>query len=306
MKKRGLTLAGKRAITGWLFILPFAIGFIYFIGGSLLTTARMSLSDVSPGGAGVGVSMVWNNFENYIRAFSAHPTFKQELTSSIGLMLIDVPLIIFFSLFMAMLLNQKFRGRTFARSIFFLPVILGAPAIKLAITAAQSMMVGGISAASAEVMQSIGSSLNVNVQYYLDMMGDLGIPRSLTGYIVNAVSRINSIIISSGVQIVIFVAALQSIPPSLYEVAKIEGATSYETFWKVTFPMVTPMILTNVIYTIVDYFANSTVVTLSYNTIFTDYNYGLGSAFSLVSSVLVCLVLLVVGLIFSRRTHYTT
>jgi len=221
-------------------------------------------------------------------------------------MIIDVPLIIFFSLFMALLINQKFRGRTIVRAIFFLPVILGAPAIANALLAARAMMVGGVSPASAEVMTSLGSNINVDVNYYLNMLGDLAIPPNLIGYIVDAVHRINNIIIASGVQIVIFLAALQSIPPTVYEAAKIEGASSYETFWLITFPMVSPLILTNVVYTIIDSFAASPVVTLSYNVIFSDYNYGLGSVFSLVSSLAVCLILVIVALILGKRTFYHT
>jgi ABC-type sugar transport system permease subunit len=304
-KKQLLSLSGKRAIAGWLFILPFAIGFVAFIGVSLVMTARMSLSDVSAS-AGSGILIEWNNFENYRHAFAVHPEFKEDLARSIFSMLIDVPLIIFFSLFMAILLNQKFRGRTVVRAVFFLPVILGAQAISIALADAQATMMGGINSASAEITSSLEGASGVNAQYYLNMLGQIGLPINLINYVVGAVQRINAVIISSGVQIVIFVAALQSIPPTLYEVSKIEGATAYETFWKVTFPMVTPLILTNIVYTIIDQFAKSVIVESSYNVIFSENNFGLGSAFSLISSVLVCLILLVVGLIFSKRTHYAT
>ncbi|MCL2029965.1 MAG: sugar ABC transporter permease [Oscillospiraceae bacterium] len=305
-RNRMLTLPRKRALTGFLFVLPFTAGFLLFYVNSIVTTVRMSLSEVTVGVAeGVrGMSMQWNDFFNYIRAFSQHATFKQDLTSSLLNMLIDLPLIIFFSLFMALFLNQKFRGRTVARAIFFLPVILGAPAISEAINMARALMVGGISPASAEVMASLGAGTTIDVGYYLYMLGNLAVPPVLINYIIGAVARINNVITASGVQIVIFVAALQSIAPALYEVAKIEGATSYETFWKITFPMVSPLIVTNVVYTIVDSFAKSQIVTLSYDTIFTDYNYGLGAVFSLVSSVAVCLILLMVGWLLSRRTFY--
>jgi ABC-type sugar transport system permease subunit len=307
--KRTLTLSRKRAITGFLFVLPFTVGFLVFYARSIVTAVQMSLSDVVVGvETGVrGMVMIWNDFANYIQAFAQHATFKQDLTTSILNILIDVPLIIFFSLFMALFLNQRFRGRTVARAIFFLPVILGAPAISEAISAARAMMVGGVSPASAEVMASLSSGINFDIGYYLYMLGDLAIPEVIIGYIVDAVYRINNVITASGVQIVIFVAALQAIPPSLYEVAKIEGATSYETFWKVTFPMVSPLILTNVVYTIVDSFAYSQVVALSYSTTFAPiFNYGLGAVFSLVSSVAVCLILLTVGLLLSKRTFYQT
>ena len=130
------------------------------------------------------------------------------------------------------------------------------------------------------------------------------IPRQLLEYIVGAVDRITSIISASGVQIVIFIAALQSIPGSLYEVAKIEGATGYETFWKVTFPMVMPHIITNIVYTVVDSFVDSDVVNLAYTTAFTDFNYGLSSVFSLVSTVVTCGILAIVVSLIQKKAFY--
>jgi len=299
-----LTLSRRKSITGMIFVLPFAIGFFYFIASGVFGTIRMSLSDISLGGAGVGVLLEWNDFLNFINAFTVHPTFNEVLASSLLNILIDVPLIIFFSLFMALFLNQKFRGRTVVRAIFFFPVILGAPAIADALAMAQAMMVGGVSPAPTEVLDAASGEGGVNLGFILGMLGDIIVPPAVIGYIVGAVSRINLIIISSGVQIVIFLAALQAIPSSVYEAAKIEGATPYEQFWLITFPMVSPLILTNVVYTIIDSFANSPVVTLSYNTIFFEFNYGLGSVFSLVSSLAVCLLLVIVMLVLSKKTFY--
>jgi len=301
-----LTLARKKSIIGLFFVLPFLIGFTFFIAYGIISSVQMSFSDVVVAGTNSGVEMNWNNFTNYIQAFTVHPTFPEVLGTSILNMIIDVPLIIFFSLFMALLINQKFKGRTIVRAIFFMPVILGAPAIANALLTARAMMVGGVSPASPEVMASIGSNVNIDVSYYLFMLSDLAIPPALIEYILGAISRIYLIIIASGVQIVIFLAALQSIPPTVYEAAKIEGATPYETFWLITFPMVSPLILTNVVYTIIDSFANSPVVSLSYSTIFTEYNYGLGSVFSLVSSLAVCLILVIVAFLLSKRTFYQT
>lgn len=105
-------------------------------------------------------------------------------------------------------------------------------------------------------------------------------------------------------QIVLFIAGLQSIPSSLYEVAKIEGATGYETFWKVTFPMVMPHIITCTIYTIVDAFSKSEVVKLAYSTAFTESRYGLSSAFSVVSTLITCALLGVVVYFIGKRTFY--
>lgn len=302
MKKRKLTLNQKRTISGYLFILPWLIGFITFYVRSLFMTAQFSLSELTMDVANGGYTLEWVGLDNFLYAFTVHGSFKQILTTSVMNMVIDVPLIIFFSLFMALMLNRKFPGRTIVRAIFFLPVILNAEAIVDAVETATMMVATGVSASSQEMA---AETVGMGMSYYIDLFGNLMIPKQLLEYIVGAVDRITSIISASGVQIVIFIAALQSIPGSFYEVAKIEGATGYETFWKVTFPMVMPHIITNVVYTVVDSFIDSDVVNLAYTTAFTDFNYGLSSVFSLVSTLVTCAILvLVVGFIQKKTFYY--
>ena len=286
---------------GFLFIVPWLIGFLWFYLRSLIMTISFSASDIAvmPGG---GYSQTFVGLDNFIYAFRAHGSFKQILTTSVGDMLIDVPLITFFSLMVALLLNKKFRGRTLMRAIFFLPVILNSEAILSAMKLSATMMMGGLSSAGAEVASA--ASAGVGVEYYVQMFSNLGLPLGLVEYVVGAVSRISDIINASGVQIIIFIAALQSIPSSMYEVAKIEGATAYETFWKVTFPMVMPHIITVVVYTVVDSFVNSEVVNLAYSTAFTEKNYGLSSAFSIISTVITCVILAIVVRFIQKRTFY--
>lgn len=302
MRKSKLTLTKKRMINGYLFILPWLIGFIIFYIRSIILTTEFSFSELTVGAVG-GYELKFVGLNNFIYAFREHGTFKQILTTSVGNMIIDIPLIIFFSLFMAILLNRQFKGRTLIRVIFFLPVILNSSAISTALELSQQMMAGGISAGSSQMAAETASS-GVDVGYYIGLFKELAMPDAILDYIVAAVSRINNIITASGVQIVIFLAALQSIPGSMYEVAKIEGATAYETFWKVTFPMVMPHIITNVVYTVIDNFAESQVVTLAYDTAFTDFNYGLSSVFSLVSTAITCLILILVVGSIQKRTFY--
>lgn len=301
-KPKRLTLHQKQTISGYLFILPWLIGFLAFYVRSLFMTVQFSLSELTMNLDGGGYQLEWVGLENFIYAFSVHGSFKQILTTSVMDMLIDVPLIIFFSLFMALLLNRNFKGRALVRAIFFLPVILNAEAIVEAIETAATVVGNGISSSSSEM--SSASSSGMGMSYYISLFGDLMIPDQLLEYVVGAVGRISSIISSSGVQIVIFIAALQSIPSNLYEVSKIEGATAYETFWKVTFPLVMPHIITNIVYTVVDSFVNSQVVELAYTTAFTDFNYGLSSVFSLVSTVVTCLILVLVCGFIQKRTFY--
>lgn len=302
-EKKRLTLLQKRGMAGYLFIMPWLVGFLAFYVRSLFMTVQFALSKLTMNPAEGGYKLEYVGMDNFIYAFRAHASFKQVLTASIGNMLIDVPLIIFFSLFMAILLNQKFPGRGLVRAIFFLPVILGAGAITEALELSATMMNGGVSSQAAE-MTSSAESMAFSMDYLIDMFVSLGIPAAFLGYITAAVERINDIIRASGVQIVLFIAALQSIPSSMYEVAKIEGATGYETFWKVTFPMVMPHITTCVVYTIVDSFSKSDVVTLAYDTAFSEFNYGLSSVFSLVSTLVTCLILVIVCRYISKRTFY--
>lgn len=307
MKKnrKKLTLLQKRSLMGYLFILPWVVGFLVFYVRSLFMTGQFSLNELTIDTVNGGYKLDFVGLENFIYAFRVHGSFKQVLTTSMLNMLIDVPLITFFSLFMAMLLNKKFPGRALVRAIFFLPIILNSEAITAAMDLSAQMMQGGISNQAAEMSATAASTIAFDVDYLIDMFMSLGLPASLMDYIVAAVARINDIISASGVQIIIFIAALQSIPGSMYEVAKIEGATAYETFWKVTFPMVMPHIITNVVYTIVDNFATSDVVQLAYDVAFTgQFNYGLSAVFSLVSSVITIIILVVVCGFIQKRTFY--
>jgi len=304
-KKKKLTLLQKRSMMGWLFILPWLVGFIIFYVRSLIMTGQFAFNEMTIDAINGGYTLQFVGLENFRYAFTVDPNFKQVLTKSVMNMLIDVPLITFFSLFMAMLLNKKFPGRTVVRAIFFLPIILNSGAITAAMDLSQQMMNGGISSQAADAVATAGSTLSFDVDYLISIFMNLGLPASILDYIVQAVARINDIIAASGVQIIIFIAALQSIPGSMYEVAKIEGATGYETFWKVTFPMVMPHIITNVVYTIVDSFTESEVVNLAYTTTLEKFNYGLGSVFSLVSSVVTCVILvLICGFIQKRAFYY--
>ena len=283
MKKLHISMAGKRAVNGYLFILPWLLGFLLFYVRSLYMTVEFSLSDLTVLSTG-GYNLEFVGLKNYYEAFFSHASFKQTLTTSIGNMVIDVPLIIFFSLFVAMMLNRKMKCR--------------------GLVLAAQMMAGGLSGTSADMAAASASSGTMNMDYLIDLFAQLALPDVVLDYIVGAVSRISDIIQASGVQIVLFIAGLQSIPSSLYEVAKIEGATGYETFWKVTFPMVMPHIITCTIYTIVDAFSKSEVVKLAYSTAFTESRYGLSSAFSVVSTLITCALLGAVVYFIGKRTFY--
>jgi ABC-type sugar transport system permease subunit len=298
--RKGLTLRGREIVSGYLFVFPWLIGISVFFLYNIVQAARYSLNQVTLI-SGEGIIFTFIGLDNFYHIFREHPTFMEEMFTSVLQMIISVPLVIFFALFMAIILNRKFMGRGFVRAVFFLPVIMGSAAIANTIEMTMGMMMGGISSISPEAMRE---ATGFNAGMIIMLLDSFRVPPQVTDFLVETIANLHEVIRASGVQILIFLAALQSIPPSMYEVAQIEGATSYETFWKITMPMVSPLIITNVVYTVVDTYANSEVVDTAHETFFRLQNFGASAAMSLSTAILVCLVLFSVCYIISKRVFY--
>lgn len=295
--KLRMTLYQKQKYGGLWFILPWMIGFLFLFLLPLISSLRYSFSKLDIDDTGFSITYIaWNNYKNTLLE---HESYVRTLTESMLNMFINVPLIVIFSLFAAVLLNQRFKGRTIARAIFFLPVILASGVL--------ASIEGG------DYMQAVmrGASQQTSGEFTLfknldlaKMLVESGVNRSIVSYLVSAVNRIYQIITSSGVQILIFLAGLQSISGSLYEAAKIEGATPYESFWKITFPMISPLILTNVIYSIVDNLTTSQTSRQIHETAFRAFDFGLSSAMAWIYFVMISLVLWIVTLLMNRKVFY--
>ncbi|MFC5651912.1 carbohydrate ABC transporter permease [Paenibacillus solisilvae] len=299
-----LKLSQKKSITGVLFLLPWLLGFLFLFASPLFQSIRFSFSklEITP----TGYSLTWMGLANFKEALFVNADFNRVLSDSVTSMIVSVPLVLFFSLFSATLINQKYRGRTIVRAIFFLPVILasGAVASAEATSLMNSLMTSVTSGQASDLGLSSGqlsSSFNMG-----DLLIESGFNESFVDYLVGAVDRIYDIISHSGIQILIFLAGLQSIPSSMYEVAKIEGATGYQMFWKITFPMVSPLILTNVIYTIIDSFSDNTMIQIIYDAAFKSLNFGLSSAMAWMYTTVVALILAVIGYFVSKKVFYNS
>ncbi|TQR45297.1 sugar ABC transporter permease [Paenibacillus popilliae] len=282
---------------GWLFIAPWLIGFLLLMAVPLVRSLLFSISHLSLTETGYKLSSV--GFENYTKAFTVDPNFNRLLIEATMNMLANVPLIIFFSLFSAVLLSQKFRGRMLARAIFFLPVVLASGVIQ------------GIDSSNylAQMLGDVASSVEGNFSGLRSMglrslLIEMGMSGDIVFYLTSAVDRIYYIVAASGVQILIFLAGLQSISPSLYEASKIEGATGYEAFWKITFPMMSPLILTNTVYTVVDSFTNNGVTGYIHRMAFRENNFGLSSAMSWAYFLIVSIMLGACVYFISKRVFY--
>lgn len=297
-RKRGLSFAGKEAIVGYLFILPFIIGFISLFVMPLVRSFQFSLNDIRM--VTGGYELVPRGWSHYARALTTDADFRRDLAGSFTSLAFNLPTIIVFSFFAANLLNKGFRGRGLARTIFFLPVILASGVIA-AVESGDLLL----SIAQGSYANEMASSGTGGVQLE-ELLMQVNLPAEFTAFIVSAVNNLYGIVSQSGVQILIFLAALQSIPSSLYEASTIEGATAWENFCKISFPMVSPYILVNTVYTVIDSFtsANNAVMRRVMSISIDQFEYGYGSAMAWIYVGCILLVLLVVVGIISRFVFY--
>ena len=253
-RRRGASLERRKANSGYIFVLPFIIGIVLIYLPILIDSIYSSFCTTIPSTDANGYSTLvytFVGFDNYVNAFKT-ATFSTTLLASIQQIIFEVPAIIVFSLFIAVVLNNKMLGRAVFRAIYFVPVIIATGLMDSIIQGDKMMdkMEGGIDDGSGTSAGSgIISMLDIQVLFQSMAVGG-----ELVTYVVSLVNSIYEIINYSGVQMLIFLAGLQSISPAIYEACRIDGASAWETFWKVTFPMISPMILVNAIYTVIDSF----------------------------------------------------
>ena len=248
MKKPNMTLERRNSWTGRMFVLPFYVGIIFFFLRPLYQSIRFSFSDVTVESGYYAQKFI--GLGNYRHIFTVDLYFLGNLVNTIGQLAWRVPVIIISSLFISMMLNQNFRGRTIVRAICFLPVIIASgvilDSIKMDMVAANAMKGNVIS--SGTIFQS--TALN-------DLLVQAGFAQKIVVLFITIANNVFDVIYNGGIQMLMFLAGLQSISPTLYEAASVEGASDWESFWKITLPLMSPIILINVVYTIVDCFTSS-------------------------------------------------
>ncbi len=298
LPRRRASLDARRARSGYLFTLPFIIGIIFvyipiLIDAVLLSFYNFEASEATPG----QMEYVFKGMDFYAKAFE-NPDFVEALLGGFQQLLLEVPTIVIFSLFIAVVLNQKMLGRAAFRAIFFVPVIISTGLMETisASDVVTDMMEGGID-------QGTGAEGGIlQVEDLQEMFQGMGFGTDVVNMVVSLVNDIYRIINYSGVQMLIFLAALQGISPAIYEASTIDGATGWETFWKITFPMISPMILVNAAYTIIDAFTRTSNVSMSYITSIGDV--GVAAAMSWIYFVIVILVIGLVAAIISSFVFY--
>ena len=303
-KRKVASLDKKKARAGWVFVLPFVIGFLLVYLPIIWNSIFMSFHSLHIVTGG-GYTLEFVGLENYSDALFEDPLFVQTLITGMKELLFDVPAILIFSLFMAVLLNQKMAGRAVFRAIFFIPVILST-GIMESIEGQNilgTMMEGSDSIDGSE--QSAASEI-VSVMDIERLFYSMKIGKELVEYVVKMINEIYDIVNRSGVQMLIFLASLQSISPAIYEACRIDGCTAWETFWKITFPMISPMILVNGIYTIIDSFTTDSNSVMKYiNSVYQGSDgQVLSSAMAWMYFIIVMLMLAVAAGLFSAFVFY--
>lgn len=287
-------LERKRSLAGFLFVLPWVIGFWGFFLRPLLSSALYSVSDISI--LTDGVYLQYKGFDAYYDAFFTDLYFVQRLTAQLGTMLWQVPVIVAFSLFMAVIMNGKFKGRGLVRTVFFLPVIVGSGVV-------MSIMNGD--AISNAIASGTRSSMLFQTSGIDAILLDFGIGRELVNALMGIIDGIFTLAWKSGLQILLFMSGLLSISGSLYESARVEGATKWDMFWKITFPMISPVLILNVIYTIIDNFADYSNTVMQYiYTFVKSLNLGYSSALSMITFVIMMTIIGIAYVIINKRVVY--
>ena len=303
-RRKSASLDKRKARAGWIFVLPFVIGFILIYLPIVIDSIKFSFYEINII-SGKGYEMIPNGWGHYEYALLEDPDFVQVLVKGLGDMVMDIPMILIFSLFMAVLLNQKMAGRAVFRAILFIPVILSTGIMES--IEAQNTLSSYMEETSD--MQGTGESTANEIVSAIDvemMFSGMAVGQGLVQYVTVAINNIYDIVNRSGVQMLIFLAGLQSISPAIYESVQIDGATSWETFWKITFPMISPMILVNAVYTIIDSFTtNSNVVMVFINETYqTGKGNVLSSAMAWMYFLIVIAILAAVAGIFSAFVFY--
>jgi len=296
--KRKFSLEKKMEMEGFIFVLPWIIGFIAFLAYPFAFSIVLAFSKVTDLSK---LNLKFVGFSNFTRAFTVDVKFVPALLETVRDTLINLPLIIVYSLFIAILLNRRMKGRDFFRLMFFLPVLIGTGLIMKQLMGLylDEDLLKSIGAADTEVRKAAGA-IDLPNELLVYLGPELG------QFVQQALDRLSFILWRSGIQIIIFLGGLQSIPDSLYESAYCDGATAWESFWKITLPLMTPTILVNIIYTLIDWFTSVDNKIMEYITeqSFKQLDLAYGSAIGWIFFIFITLLIGIVFLIIGRYTVY--
>ncbi len=235
----------KRDRAGYIFTLPFILGLLFIFIPAVINLFRFSLNDIQVLTGGRGYRLDFVGLSYYQKALMEDPKFNRMLVELLGTVLVQTPVILIFSLLIASILNQNFKGRAVARMIFFIPVVVSTGVIAYVQNNWVSVM----------TVSDLGNALTGGEGAGLyDILSQVNVGQGLIQVVISAAAGLNKIVRSAGMQIFVLLAALQEVPDSMYEAAKVEGCSAWECFWKITIPSVVPQIVICGVYTLISIF----------------------------------------------------
>ncbi len=250
--KKAKSIERLKSHYGFMFCLPWLIGVALFFILPLMQSIIYSFSNVTLEIG--GLSTKFSGLSNYKYILSEDADYTNNLGDSISNFLYSFPLIMILSLILGILLNQKFKGRVFFRALYFLPVIIATGVVMEILFTTRT---GSLSTTGTD--ESVRSNM-ISVGTVIDW---LGLPATISGYFNTVVSAIMDLVWSCGIQIVLWISGMQAIPDLLYEVAKVEGATKWEEFWFITFPMLSRVTVLVAVFTMVELITAKTDLIMS-------------------------------------------
>ena len=297
-KKKASSLNARKARSGWWFVAPFVVGFVLIYLPILWESLLYTFFEVEPQGNGEYIK-TFVGLANYKEALFQDAKFVPTLLSGLQTLALNIPMIVIFSLFMAVILNQKMVGRTFFRAVFFIPVVLSVGILEN-LSPNFDPGADGIQTGEGEG----GSDDLISMLDLEALFNNMKIGEQLVDIVVSAINNVQTIVSRSGVQFLIFLTGLQSISPAIYESCQIDGATAWETFWKITLPMISPMILVNAVYTVIDSFTVKNAVMEYISSWSSDPVDGPSSAMAWIYVLLVLGIIGLVALVMSGFVFY--
>ena len=294
-------LMRRRNNTGWVFIAPFLIGFALFYAIPLVQSLIFSFNDIKISG-GNGYTLEGQGFENYRYVLMVDTNYLNRIIEAVKTMFLDTVIVVPFSFFSALLLAREFKGRGAARAIFFLPVVVSTGVLaSMDRNSTMNLMMARSASDAANSMSAAMSSSD-----FVNTLLEGSMPESIITFMTDLSSQLYDVIIKSGLQIIIFLGGINTISPSIYESSSIEGATAWENFWKITFPMCGPYLLLNAIYTIIDSFTNvnNPLIYRVKNEMAGLKNFGTATAAVWLYFIIIAIVLGVAFSLMSKRVFY--
>ncbi|MBE6904111.1 MAG: sugar ABC transporter permease [Ruminococcaceae bacterium] len=299
MKKNRMTQERKRSLQAYIYLAPWLVGVLMFFIYAIIQTTVYSFQTVEKS----TLSFSFVGISNFRYAFQGDAEFPQLLLSSLITMLSNVPTVLIFAFFVALLLKKRFKGDFMIKAIFFLTVILSSDVFLNMMSDTSSLTAAQENA----VVADGGSFFSAMESFELgEYFTEFGIDPAFFEFISDAIEGLSEIMVKSGIPIFIFLAGLYSVPESMYEAANVEGATAWESFWKITLPLMGPVLLVNIVYTIVDSFSSYLNPTLDYiyDQGIQKFNIGYASALSWIYFIIIGIILGVVVFFVNRKIYY--